>query len=211
MDYTGPTEIFSQMSYNQDLRAPKRVFKVNFIASTPTIRSDNCMTIVPDMTIEEATKRIGDFDVLVVPGGNPERMVRLAWNTNPVKDFIKAFNSAAQAKRGESEERIILSVCTGALLLAGAGVLKRLQATTHHRSLDRLGQIDGSVDVLKSTGVGSVGRYVDGGRNEQGVRVVTAGGVTCGLDASLYVSELKAGREAAERVAKMVDYEWKRG
>lgn len=53
-------------------------------------------------------------------------------------------------------------------------------------------------------------RYVDGGVNTRGKRVVTAGGVTCGLDGAFYIAELKAGTQAAEFVAQMTEHEWKK-
>ena len=51
---------------------------------------------------------------------------------------------------------------------------------------------------------------MDGGINKQGKRVLTGGGVSCGLDAALYLAEMKVGREAAEFVARMTELEWKR-
>ena len=77
-------------------------------------------------------------------------------------------------------------------------------------ALDAMKEIDGSIHVVDTTGERAVGRYVDSGRNGNGIRIVTAGGVTCGLDASLFVVELKAGRESADFCAKMAEHEWKR-
>ena len=95
-------------------------------------------------------------------------------------------------------------------MVAATGVLKGLKATTHHRVLDMLKRIDASIDVVATVGEQAVGRYVDGGLNESGVRVVTTGGVTCGIDAALYVAELKVGRDQAEFVARLEEHEWKR-
>jgi len=79
----------------------------------------------------------------------------------------------------------------------------------HHLVLDMLKQIDMSDDVVR-LGDGGEGRCVDGGKNEKRAGVVPAGGITNGLDASPYVVELKAGRQAAEFAAAMAEYEWKR-
>ncbi len=210
LDYAGPIEMLSHMMYNHDMSAPEWVFKVHLIASTPTVFTGGVMTVSADVTFEEATERVKDFDILAVPGGMLPLLAGMAKNGSPEVEFIEAFNNAAQGQREESDERIILSVCTGALLVAATGALKGLKATTHHTALEMLKEIDGSIDVVSSVGDGGVGRYVDEGRNEKGVRMITAGGVTCGLDAGLYVAELKAGREAAEFGAQMNEYEWKR-
>lgn len=123
-------------------------------------------------------------------------------------EFVRAFDELPARESGK--ERIILSVCTGALLVAGTGALRGMKATTHHNSLDLIKEIDGSIEVMRSKDEGGVGRYVDGGRNGNGTRVVTAGGVTCGIDASLFVVELTVGREAADLTASHMEYDWKR-
>ena len=53
-------------------------------------------------------------------------------------------------------------------------------------------------------------RFVDAGTNGHGVQVLSSGGISCGLDASLYVVELKMGKEAAEATAALMEYAWRR-
>ena len=121
--------------------------------------------------------------------------------------LINAFNQSPAT----TSEKIIFSICTGALLLGAAGVLTGLKATTHHIALDILRGQDKSIEVISSvSSEGKPSRYVDGGVNRQGKRVVTAGGVTCGLDGALYVAELKAGREPAEMTAKILEHNWQK-
>ncbi|KAL6715827.1 hypothetical protein ACLMJK_006788 [Lecanora helva] len=207
LDFAGPLEILSHTFYNNERAVHNQAFQITQIASTETILAGGLLTITPNTTFAEASKKIEDFDLLVVPGGAPALLQRMATSAGPEIQFIKAFNSLGQ-KGGK--ERTILSICTGALLVGAAGALKNLKATTHHRALEILGQIDGSIDVVSHRQNGSVGRYVDGGRNENGVRIVTAGGVSCGLDATLYIAEITAGREAAEMAARMTEYQWQR-
>lgn len=207
LDYAGPMEMLAPITYNNDLYGTDHAFKIHTIASAPTVTTGRCLTVNVDMTIEEATKRFEDFDVLVVPGGLPT--TKMVKTSSPEIQFVKAFNDA-DVKREKGDERILLSVCTGALLVAAAGSLKGLKATTHHTALKLLKELDESIDVVPTVGDGGVGRYVDSGFNAQGIRVVTAGGVTCGLDAGLFVAELKAGREAAEFGAKISEHDWKR-
>lgn len=214
------------------------------------------MTVQADMTISDALAKIDQFDILLVPGGWPTLLLDMIKTGNQEMKFIEAFNGSSTST---GDEKIIFSVCTGALLLGGTGrsprgisffckvwvgvitqvqtwsaqkicaakqclsdhgkadciftigVLSNLKATTHHLSLDMLRDLDKSVDVVSSlSSEGTPKRYVDGGMNKQGKRIVTAGGITCGMDAALYIAELKAGREAAEFVATMSEHEWKR-
>ena len=207
LDFTGPIEILSHVFYDGQRGDNQQAFEITQVASTPTILAGGLITITPNINFEAASKRIEDFDMLIVPGGMPDLLTHMATGGGPEVSFVKSFNALGQ--KG-AKERIILSVCTGALLVAGSGALKGQKATTHQMGLDLLGRIDPTIDIVSHQKDKGVGRYVDGGRNENGVRMVTAGGVTCGLDASLYVAELRAGREAAELAARITEYEWKR-
>ncbi len=86
--------------------------------------------------------------------------------------------------------------------------------TTHHLAYDLLREVcekaAGGKEAANVVSSNAQRRYVDGGVNTAGIRVVTAGGVTCGLDASLYIAEMKVGKEAAEFAAKLTEHEWKR-
>lgn len=210
LDFGNPLEILSNTTYNLDRTRPEPAFSTTLIARTPTIATgtNGCLTVSTDTTFEAATARISDFDILVVPGGNRPLLEEFARTGCPEIEFVKAFN-ALPPKEG-ADERIMFTVCTGALLAAAAGALRGMRATTHHMALEVLRGIDGTIEVVSSFGEEEVGRYVDGGRNGSGVRVVTAGGITCGLDAALFVAELKAGREAAAFEAVMIEHEWKR-
>jgi transcriptional regulator GlxA family with amidase domain len=83
-------------------------------------------------------------------------------------------------------------VCTGAFLLAEAGLLAGRRATTHWRSMDRLRAIDG-IQVVDQ-------RWVDEGR------VVTASGVSAGIDMALHLVGRFWGPETARRVQKGIEY-----
>jgi transcriptional regulator GlxA family with amidase domain len=208
LDFTGPLEIFACATH-----IPRSSFAFNtaLVAATPNVKANSrgCLTVTADMTIDEARRCIGDFDILVVPGANPEVMMQLGQGGGDEVEFVRAFDRLPASKGGK--ERIILSVCTGALLVAKAGALSGMRATTHHLSLGLLEEIDERITVMGAdTVAGRLGRYVDGGRNKNETRLVTAGGVTCGLDASLFVVEVTAGRGAADEVARMMEHTWKR-
>ena len=90
----------------------------------------------------------------------------------------------------------VLSVCSGAMILAHAGLLDGLEATTHH----------GSIAALRShapkTVVHDDRRFVDNGK------VVTAAGVSAGIDMSLHVVAKLLGRPAAAATARYMEYAW---
>jgi transcriptional regulator GlxA family with amidase domain len=166
------------------------------------------MTVSADMAIDEARRCIEDFDILLVPGANPEVMMQLGEGGGAEVGFVRAFDRLPAREKGVT--RTLLSVCTGALLMAKAGALTGVKATTHHLSLELLKEIDKGIIVTGNSARDCTGRYEDGGSNANGTRIVTAGGVTCGLDASLFVVEIAIGREAAEQVARMMEHGWKR-
>jgi cyclohexyl-isocyanide hydratase len=121
---------------------------------------------------------LGAFDVLVVPGGPGARDLA---HDAAVITWLRTFPT----------NRLAVSVCTGALLLGAAGRLRGKRATTHASALDRLAD-HGATAVTE--------RVVDEGD------VITAGGVTSGLDAGLHVVREVAGRDVFERVAKQMEW-----
>jgi len=87
----------------------------------------------PDMDFEEATERIDEFDILIVPGGNSEATLKA--KDEPMS-LIQKFTDLQE--EDPSKERTLMSVCTGSLFLAQAGVLQGLSATTHPDFYTRL-------------------------------------------------------------------------
>ena len=87
---------------------------------------------------------------------------------------------------------MIASVCTGAMLLASAGLTRGRRATTHHAAFDDLRSF--GADVVDA-------RFVDDGD------LLTAGGVTSGIDLALHIVEKVAGATIAENVAREIEHE----
>ena len=213
LDFAGPIEILTHVYYNTDPQAPELAFKVHIVAETLTVRVGGALTITADMTFQEAGKRLDEFDILIVPGGPPARMMDLIAKDSPEIQWIRRF-ATQMSPDGSKGERLILSVCTGALLLGATAAVGGLTLTTHHLAYDLLRQVcekaaNGN-NAAQVVGNNSLRRYVDGGNNASGVRIITAGGITCGLDASLYVAALKVGYKAAEDAAALTEHEWKK-
>ena len=123
-------------------------------------------------------------DVLLVPGGQGTRkeMHNLA-----LVEWIR---------RASTKAELVLSVCTGALLLAKAGLLDGLEATTHHGAIDLLREVAPKAIVPAHR------RLVDNGQ------LVCSGGIAAGIDMSLHVLGRLLGIEVAEKAARQMEYPW---
>jgi transcriptional regulator GlxA family with amidase domain len=131
---------------------------------------------------------LSDPDLLVVPGGG--------WNDRSEAGARAQVDAGAlpDAVAGIAEtDAVVTSVCTGGMILAHAGVLDGRPAVTHRGALDDLREFD--VEVREE-------RVVDDGD------VVTAGGVTSGIDLALHLVERFAGADVAEQVT--TEMEWER-
>ncbi len=131
---------------------------------------------------------------------------------DPVLNVIRAF--AGLRRELESSitgQRVLMSVCTGSLILGNLGLLSGLKATTHSDYLDlfqKICTISAEGSGRESTRVLKA-RFVDAGPNQTGTRINTAGGNSRGLDASLYLVMLKVGRKVADEVAGVAEHKWR--
>jgi transcriptional regulator GlxA family with amidase domain len=128
-----------------------------------------------------------DVDLVLVPGGGwNDRAEEGAWG--------EAERGALPAALRDLSSRGVAvgSICTGAMLLAVAGLTKGRPAVTHHSALDGL-RASGA-EVIDA-------RVVDDGD------LLTAGGVTSGIDLALWIVEREAGPELAEAVAREMEHE----
>lgn len=151
-------------------------------ASAEPITSQGFVRVTPEHAFADAPPP----DVLVVPGGN----VRAVLDDEASMAWIRA--AAADAE-------LVLSVCNGALILARAGLLDGGRATTHHGSLDALASMAPETEVVRDR------RWVDNGK------VITAAGVSSGIDASLHAVEKLIGPHTASGIARYMEYPWERG
>ncbi len=131
------------------------------------------------LTPEEALDAIPPLDVLVIPGGPGQEDLM---DDEVVLSFVRA-----QAARA----RCVFSVCTGALICGAAGLLKGARATTHWGAFDLLGYY-GAIPVERRV-------VVDG-------KLVTAAGVTAGIDGALRVAAMLRGDRAAEEIQLGIEY-----
>jgi transcriptional regulator GlxA family with amidase domain len=181
LDAVGPYEVFrSAAERGADLSA-----------SLVTLEPAATVTASHGLTVESqgvlADPGTADApDVLVVPGGGwNDRSAAGAWAEAERGAIPEA--AAAHAEAGA----LLASVCTGAMLLARGGVLDGRRATTHAGAMDDLRATDAEVVT---------GRVVDDGD------VVTAGGVTSGIDLALALVERLADAGTADGIAATLEY-----
>ena len=167
LDMTGPFEVFSRVPGG----------RVHLVwKTTDPVRSDTGLAMLPDTALADCPQ----LDVVCVPGGPG---VAALMEDEAVLAFLRAQAPGA---------RYVTSVCTGALVLGAAGLLRGVRATTHWASHDFLGALGA---------VPEQGRWVRDGR------VVTGGGVTAGIDFGLTLIAEIAGDGVAQAVQLGVEYD----
>lgn len=192
LDFAGPLEVFAVA--HDVTNTP--LFHVRTVAPVAgPFRAKHGPSIVPDVTIEAMDREIDSGAgawprVLVVPGGYGVRRILAAEfderpGALPTIDFIR---------RAAEHAEIVLSVCTGAWLLAKAGLLAGKPATTHHLCFERLGELSPTSELRRDQ------RIVDCGR------IITSGGISSGIDAALHVVARVHGDDRALAAAKYMEY-----
>lgn len=178
LDFAGPFEVFSLA---ESENSSERAFRVCTIARTNApVRARNGLTVLPAYDFSSAPK----LDLLIVPGGYGAEEIEIR-----EPETIRWLQSMA----GQVE--IVASICTGAFLFAEAGLLNGKKATTHWMDLDRLEREYPAVQVQRNT------RFVDEGA------ILTSGGISAGIDLSLYLVKRLLGESAAQKTARRMEYD----
>ena len=178
LDFAGPFQVFTTATR---VARPDKPFSTFTIAADDAVQARGGLPIVPTYAFGREPR----IDVLIVPGG----VVTDEIGKSDVIDWI-----AARA----AEAQITASVCTGAFLLAKAGVLDGKKATTHWEDVDDFRKSFPSIPIDAEA------RFVDEGR------IVTSAGISAGIDMSLHLVERLAGEALALRTARQMDYRWQR-
>lgn len=166
LDLTGPLQVFS--------RLPNA--KVYLVAKTMApVTSDTALMLPP--TIDFA--RCPQLDVICVPGGAG------------TDDLVNDEDTLAFLRQQADQARYLTSVCTGALVLGAAGLLRGYRATTHWSALEDLAAF-GAIPERSRV-------CIDRNR-------VSGGGVTAGIDFALTLAELLADRPTAQAIQLMLEY-----
>lgn len=206
LDFAGPMEVLSHVSHNRNPDDPDRMFTVETIARRPSICAASCLSVKCDVLLEEAIKDVAKYDILVVPGGPPSAVLPLSDGNAPELEIIRTF--VALPMRESGRPRTLFSICTGAFLLGAAGVLSGVTVTTHHRATDELRMICERFNKAGAQTNVVHKRYIDGGLLQgSSVRLLTAGGVSSGLDASFHLVRMYTSLEVAAFISRVMEYE----
>ncbi len=181
LDAVGPFEVLASA---RDLGAPISVALAGVDDDEP-VTAAHGLRILPDHAAGHRRP-----DLYLVPGGGWNTRVPLGARTEVERGVLPA-----RLAEWHGSGIALATVCTGALIAGSAGLLRGRRATTHHENLADLAAMGAEV-------IG--GRVVDDGD------VLTAGGVTSGLDLALHLVEREAGREIADRVAADIEYDRQR-
>lgn len=168
LDAVGPYEVLSWI--------PDADVRLVGIDKGPKRDHKGTLALVADWTLDE----VPHPDIVVVPGGPGEQALR--WDTR-VLDWLRSTHETSQWTT---------SVCTGALLLAAAGLLDGVEATTHWGSLDQL-EILGAHPVRERVLIRD--------------RIITAAGVSAGIDMALQLAQLLAGDDIAQAIQLALEYD----
>ncbi len=190
LDLAGPYEVFTtaaRIASRPEAAGwpgspPARSWQVVTVArSRQAVRARAGLRILPDLDFGQCPSA----GLLVVPGGVVDAVVHCPRTL----DWVRQVHASTT---------LTASVCTGAFVLAAAGVVHTERMTTHWEDLDDLRR--------QWPGL----RVADGARWVEDGRVISSAGISAGIDMSLHLVERFAGQALAERTARQMDYRWQR-
>lgn len=177
LDFAGPFEVFSVT----EIENGQQPFVVETVSEKGNlVIATNGLKIQPDYSFDNVPR----FDILIIPGGLGARE-REMYNNNVINWITNQMKTV----------QLMTSVCTGALLLAKAGLLNGKRATTHWASLERLKKEFPQVEVQRED------KFVDEGN------IITSGGISAGINMSFHMVKRLLGSEVAQNTTKIMEYE----
>lgn len=175
LDFAGPFEVFAVTDELQQYQ----VFDVFTCAlNTNLIRGKNGLSIQPDYRLDDMPLA----DILVIPGGSG---IRALLKIPAVLQWLRHANAQAEC---------VLSICSGALLLAKTRLLDDLQATTHHEVIAELAALAPRTTIHQNR------RFIDNGK------IITSAGISAGIDASLHVVTCLLGEQVTATTREYMEY-----
>ena len=176
LDFAGPYEVFNVASQTT---TPPAFYVYNVGLVHGPVIGRGRFTVTPAYTIDDCPQP----DVLIVPGG---------YGTRPL---MKHERLLAWLLAQSTKVEWLLSVCTGALLLAKAGLLKNGEATTHHTAFQELKELSPTTIIVEDK------RFV-----QTSARIMTSGGISAGIDLSLHMIEKLVDLETRVAVVSEMEY-----
>ena len=177
LDFAGPWEV---LAYWAREVAQAEVEVVTVAASLEPVRAAKGLRVLPDHTLHD----VGPIDVFLMPGGRGTR--KLLAPDEPLHVALRALADGGT---------LMTSVCTGSLVYAAAGMLRNRPATTYWSAFDELLALDSSIEARRDD------RFVDDGD------VITAAGVSAGIDMALHLVARLAGVDEARATRRGIQYD----
>lgn len=179
LDFCGPFEVLSVAAHPDQDRDGVLFRAVTIAKSADIVTCIGGLRVEPHHTFQNHPR----LDILIVPGGQGTRRARL---DRECIDWIK---------EQDAETGLTTSVCTGAFLLAEAG-LAGGPATTHWSAINWMRDQYPDVEIVANA------RVVDRGH------IITSAGISAGIDMALHIVERLHGRETAQWTARRMEYDW---
>ncbi|KAK2731558.1 hypothetical protein FQN55_004660 [Onygenales sp. PD_40] len=195
------------------------------MVSQPTLSLEK-LPVVPTLTISEALLCLEKYEIVIQPGAGVE-----AIENQHLELLLKFLQLTTASERGC--HRVLMTICTGALIAGLVGALSHSTVTTHYEGLDNLKRYcemgEQGTKVIPDIGDGDWKGFKDAQKQMSrwatticpgyGVKIISSGGISCGLDASLYlVSELEVWKDGklekvrikkAHMCARIMEYAWR--
>ncbi len=188
LDFAGPFEIFSVCGLRNGGEKP---FNVYTVAEKQNITARNNLLITANYLLADCPKP----DIVLIPGGGGIHTDGTAFGSRKemhnevLLSWVRTQNKTAE---------LMLSVCTGSMILAKSGLLEGLSATTHWKAVEVMQAAAPNTKLFPEK------RWVDNGR------IILSAGVSAGIDMSLYVISKLLGKDVADENAQYIQYDyWK--
>ncbi|ALC82897.1 MULTISPECIES: DJ-1/PfpI family protein [Bacillus] len=177
LDFAGPFEVFSVTALDDG----SKPFSVKTISENGNmVSARNGLKVQPDYRLDQ----MREIDILIIPGGYGARVTEI--HNEHVIGWIS--NQMAKVK-------LMASVCTGAFLLAKAGLLNGKRATTHWASIEQMKKDFPEVSVQQNV------KFVDEGN------IITSGGISAGINMSFHIVKRLLGEKTAKETARRMEYD----
>lgn len=179
LDWAGAAEVFFSAGYNSSSTIDE--FRIVTVGkSTRPLNLQVLGTYTPQFSVQNAP----EANVIIVPGSMP-------------RDLASDAATVAWVRRELSKGAIVLSVCTGAMVLAAMHLLDGLTVTTSHSALDLLAKAAPNSTIVRNE------LFVDNGQ------IVMASGTITGIDAALHIVARLVGEQRAADEREYLEYEWR--
>ena len=182
LDFAGPFEVFFTAARMHRRGYPEEeiLFHPLLIAEEPgPVAARGNVRVLPHHTFEDHPP----LEILLIPGG-------------VVSEVMKKTRVLEWIRKQSEEASCTVSVCTGAFLLGAAGILKGKRVVTHWEDMEDLQKLFPEVHLTRGV------RWAEEGN------VITAAGISAGIDVALHLVERLAGKQLALRTARQMEYFW---